>query len=269
MYSGVGAFCASNAAKSGIRFLTFDLVKDRLPRDPETGKHTATSSMLAGVAAGIAESVTVVTPGENLKTKTVEDRAGARQFKTTAAVVRGIVAKDGLMGLFRGVVPVTMKQASNALVRFSSYQALLDIAQPNLERGGWGTLAPAIAGAGAGVITVYATMPFDVVKTKMQSIEGRQQYGGTWRCILAIAQQSGLSGFWRGTTPRLVRLSVSQFSLAPPRNTVSLADVLLSPPTLQVSGAISFSIYSWVVVTMQSRTRVPRQGAELSNMVHR
>ncbi|KAK2599443.1 hypothetical protein N8I77_011197 [Diaporthe amygdali] len=207
LYSGAGAFCASNAAKSGIRFLTFDLVKDRLPRDPETGKHTATSSMLAGVAAGIAESVTVVTPGENLKTKTVEDRAGARQFKTTAAVVRGIVAKDGLMGLFRGVVPVMMKQASNALVRFSSYQALLDIAQPNLERGGWGTLAPAIAGAGAGVITVYATMPFDVVKTKMQSIEGRQQYGGTWRCILAIAQQSGLSGFWRGTTPRLVRLS--------------------------------------------------------------
>ncbi|POS75508.1 hypothetical protein DHEL01_v206102 [Diaporthe helianthi] len=207
LYSGAGVFCASNAAKSGIRFLTFDLVKDRLPRDPQTGKHTATSSMLAGVAAGVAESVTVVTPGENLKTKMVEDRTGARQFNSAAAVVRGIVAKDGPAGLFRGVVPVTMKQGSNALVRFTSYHALLDSIQPILERGGWGTFAPAVAGAGAGVVTVYATMPFDVVKTKMQSLGAREQYGGTWRCVLAVARQSGVGGFWTGTAPRLVRLS--------------------------------------------------------------
>jgi solute carrier family 25 citrate transporter 1 len=209
LYGGAGVFCASNAAKSGIRFLTFDSVKDRLPRDPETGKHTATSSMLAGIAAGVAESITVVTPGENLKTKMVEDRAGARRFNSAAAVVRGVVAKDGPAGLFRGVVPVTMKQGSNALVRFSSYHALLDAVQPVLERGGWGPFAPVVAGAGAGVVTVYATMPFDVVKTKMQSLEGREQYGGTWRCIMAVARQSGVGGFWRGTMPRLVRLSVS------------------------------------------------------------
>lgn len=41
-------------------------------------------ALLAGVAAGVAESVTVVRPGENenLKTKMVEDRAGARQFNS-------------------------------------------------------------------------------------------------------------------------------------------------------------------------------------------
>lgn len=139
-------FCASNAAKSGIRFLTFDLVKDHLPRDPQTGKHTATSSMLAGVAAGVAESVTVVTPGENLKTKLVEDRAGARQFNSAAAVVRGVVAKHGPAGLFRGVVPVTMKQGSNALVRFNSYHALLDVIQPVMERGGWEHLRQSLRG---------------------------------------------------------------------------------------------------------------------------
>lgn len=231
LYGGAGVFCASNAAKSGIRFLTFDLVKDRLPRDPETGKHTATSSMLAGIAAGVAESVTVVTPGENLKTKMVEDRAGARQFNSATAVVRGILAKDGPAGLFRGVVPVTMKQGSNALVRFTSYHAFLDATQPILERGGWGTVAPAVAGAGAGVVTVYATMPFDVVKTKMQSLGGREQYGGTLRCILAVARQSGIGGFWRGTTPRLVRLSVSssvcQYSSVRPMKTAIFADNLV------------------------------------------
>lgn len=253
-------FCASNAAKSGIRFLTFDLVKDRLPRDPQTGKHTATSSMLAGVAAGVAESVTVVTPGENLKTKMVEDRAGARQFNSATAVVRGIVTKDGPAGLFRGVVPVTMKQGSNALVRFTSYHALLDATQPILERSGWGTVAPAVAGAGAGVVTVYATMPFDVVKTKMQSLGGREEYGGTWRCILAVAQQSGIGGFWRGTTPRLVRLSVSSSVCESDPASLRKTEICsLTIPSFQVSGAISFSIYSWVVTTLQrtGMSRIP------------
>ncbi|TDZ10337.1 Positive regulator of purine utilization [Colletotrichum sidae] len=65
--------------------------------------------MLTGVAAGVAESVTVVTPGENIKIKT------------------SILAADGVSGLFRGPLPVTSKQGPNALVRFTSYNALLDV----------------------------------------------------------------------------------------------------------------------------------------------
>lgn len=210
LYTGASAFCVSNASKSGVRFLTFDAIRNRLPRDPQTGNPTKIGNMLAGVAAGIAESVTVVTPGENIKTKIVEDRAGAHRFKSTSHVIRSIISTDGMAGLFRGILPVTLKQGSNALVRFTTYNALVDAIRPSMDQAGQGGLAPVLAGAAAGVVTVYATMPFDVVKTKMQALENTHTNRGTWHSTTGIIRESGIAGLWKGTTPRLARLSVSQ-----------------------------------------------------------
>jgi solute carrier family 25 (mitochondrial citrate transporter), member 1 len=167
------------------------------------------STMLAGIAAGVVESVTVVTPGENLKTKIVEDRAGRRQFRSTRDVIRAIVTSNGISGLFRGIVPVTLKQGSNALVRFTTFQVLDDLLRSRLGPGRIAELIPAIAGAGAGIVTVYATMPFDVMKTKMQALSGMSTHRGTVQCFRLVVHQSGVRGLWKGTTPRLVRLSVS------------------------------------------------------------
>ncbi|KAF0323751.1 hypothetical protein GQ607_008960 [Colletotrichum asianum] len=229
LYTGASAFCVSNASKSGVRFFTFDAIRNKLPQDAQTGKPTKVANMLAGVAAGVAESVTVVIPGENIKTKIVEDRAGARRFKSTSHAIRSIVAMEGLGGLFRGILPVTLKQGSNALVRFTSYNALLDVISPPMELRGKGSLAPVFAGATAGIVTVYATMPFDVVKTKMQALGGANVHRGTWQCASAIVQDSGVSGLWKGTTPRLARLSIS--------------------------GALSFTIYENVVRLMQQGSK--------------
>ena len=56
----------------------------------------------------------------------------------------------------------------------------------------------------------YASMPFDNVKTRMQSI------GNTERRMISVASQmlasEGVLVFWRATTPRLVRLTASFIS---------------------------------------------------------
>ncbi|RSL63823.1 hypothetical protein CEP53_004299 [Fusarium sp. AF-6] len=228
LYTGAGAFCVSNASKSGIRFLTFDAIRNKLPRDHKTGNPTSSSNMLAGIAAGVAESITVVTPGESIKTKIVEDRAGPRTFKSTGDAMQWMVSNQGIRGFYRGVVPVTMKQASNALARFTSYHAIFDLIEPALKDAGKGSLAASIAGASAGIVTVYATMPFDTVKTKMQSVGTGSGKQGTMNVLTSIIRESGVAGLWKGTTPRLVRLSVS--------------------------GAISFSIYQSVLDFMRNST---------------
>ncbi|KAM5347537.1 hypothetical protein ACJ41O_007361 [Fusarium nematophilum] len=183
------------------------------------------SNMLAGVAAGVAESITVVTPGESIKTKIVEDGAGARRFTSTRHVIWSTATTEGIRGFYRGVVPVTMKQGSNALVRFTSYHAILDIIEPRLRQSGSGGFAAPIAGASAGVVTVYATMPFDTIKTRMQGLRTAQDRRGTLHYLASITREAGIGGLWKGTTPRLVRLSVS--------------------------GALSFSIYQHVLDWMQ------------------
>lgn len=51
-------------------------------------------------------------------------------------------------------------------------------------------------------------MPLDVVKTKMQSLDGKQRYGNSLRCVWIVLKDEGVLAFWKGATPRLGRLMV-------------------------------------------------------------
>jgi len=60
-------------------------------------------------------------------------------------------------------------------------------------------------GATAGTITVYATQPFDTVKTRAQSAAG----AGTIEAMKSVLRDRGLFGLWAGSTMRLGRLVLS------------------------------------------------------------
>lgn len=200
--------------------------------------------MIAGACAGIAESVTVLTPGENVKTKLIDGRAnqvGSRILGTGQLISR-LLAVEGIRGLYRGVVPVAMKQSANSVVRFTSYQYLLDQAKAILAKRGSnsGAIAPAIAGGAAGVVTVYATMPFDNMKTKLQALDSKVVYRGSLHCLQEIVRVDGVKGLWKGTTPRLVRLSVA--------------------------GVLAFSIYEQVVALTRKAQVENRLGLTAATM---
>ena len=173
-----------------------------MPKDV-SGKTTAVGNALAGMCAGVAESVLVLTPGENLKTRLIEDRAGAHVYRWSTHAIRDIMRHEWPSSFFRGVWPVTLKQSSNAMVRFTSYNYLSTHLKPLV-----GGPTSAVAGAMAGVITVYCTMPFDNLKTQLQSRQGNGMYTSSWDCARKLVQRGGVKMLWKGTTPRLVRLSV-------------------------------------------------------------
>jgi solute carrier family 25 citrate transporter 1 len=176
-----------------------------MPKD-ERGKPTVTGNLLAGMFAGVAESVVVLTPGENLKTRLIDDRATAHIYRSSTHAIRTVLRIEGVLSFYRGVWPVTLKQSSNAMVRFTSYNYLSAALLPIL-----GASNSIVAGALAGIVTVYCTMPFDNVKTQLQSIEGRRMYSSSVDCVRKLVQSGGISRLWKGTTPRLVRLSVSGY----------------------------------------------------------
>ena len=239
LYTGAGIFCLANTLKSAIRFLAFDIAKGMMPTNPNTGKVSPTGNMVAGMVAGMAESLTVVTPGETLKTKLVDDRAGPRAYRSTAHAIKAILSSEGPAGLYRGVFPVTLKQSANAMVRFTSYNYLLEFVRSVSNR----SAVPAVAGALAGVVTVYATMPFDSIKTRVQAIGGDRMYQSSWHCARSVINAEGVRSLWKGTSPRLVRLSVSQKFCHPHLPSASHAET----DHTQISGAISFSVYEYVI----------------------
>jgi solute carrier family 25 citrate transporter 1 len=65
IYTGVSALAIGNAAKAGVRFLTYDQIANAL-RDKD-GNLSALRSMLAGLGAGMTEAALVVTPSETIK----------------------------------------------------------------------------------------------------------------------------------------------------------------------------------------------------------
>ncbi|ORY30546.1 putative mitochondrial inner membrane citrate transporter [Naematelia encephala] len=209
LYAGVTAVVIGNAVKAGVRFTSYDQFKSLLKNDE--GKLSAPRSMLAGLGAGMMEAIIAVTPSETIKTKMIEDSKRATpRFKGMTHGVRTIIADEGWLGLYRGVGPVMLRQGANSAVRFSSYSTFKQLAQGSTMAGsqmpGWMTF---MIGAMAGVVTVYTTMPFDVVKTRMQSLEAKAEYRNALHCAYRIFTEEGVLKFWKGTVPRLGRLIMS------------------------------------------------------------
>lgn len=121
-----------------------------------------------------------------------------------------IAHEKGIKGFFQGFVPTTARQAANSATRFGSYTTLKQFAQGYVAPGEkLGTLSTFAIGGMAGFITVYVTQPLDTVKTRMQSIEARQNYKNSFECAARIFKDEGILTFWSGAVPRLVRLILS------------------------------------------------------------
>ena len=122
-----------------------------------------------------------------------------------------IIARErGIAGFFQGFVPTTLRQSANSAVRFGSYTSLRQLAESWTAPGEkLGAVSTFTIGGLAGLVTVAVTQPLDTVKTRMQSIEARQVYGNTLRCAVTIFKNEGVTTFWSGALPRLVRLVMS------------------------------------------------------------
>ncbi|KAJ2898637.1 hypothetical protein IWW38_001311 [Coemansia aciculifera] len=198
---------AGNAAKAGVRFLTYDAIKAQLRL--ADGSLTTPRMMLAGACAGMVEGLTVVAPSETIKTLLIHDQClPAPRYAGVGDCIRTAVRAEGLAGVYRGVVPVMARQGANSCVRFAAYDSLRQVIGG--PKGGelpfWKTFG---LGMVAGTITVYATMPLDVVKTRMQSLAAHSEYRGALHCAYRVVSEEGVRALWKGATPRLSRLMFS------------------------------------------------------------
>jgi len=208
-YAGCTTLIIGNSLKAGIRFVAFDYYKNLL--SDADGNISGPRTVIAGFGAGTTESLLAVTPFESIKTTLIDDRKSAkprmRGFLHGSAIM---FRERGLRGFFQGFVPTTARQSANSAVRFGSYTSLKQFAQGYVAPGEkLGVVSTFGIGGMAGLITVYATQPLDVVKTRMQSIEAKKEYKNSFACVAKIFREEGLRTFWSGAVPRLARLILS------------------------------------------------------------
>jgi solute carrier family 25 citrate transporter 1 len=195
--------------KAGVRFVSYDFFKEKLA--DKQGKISPSRSLLAGLGAGVMEAVFAVTPSETIKTKLIDDAKRPNpQYRGLVHGTVSIVKQEGLSGIYRGLFPVMMRQGANSAVRFTTYATLKQFVQGTMRPGQQlpSTFTFAI-GSIAGLVTVYTTMPLDVIKTRMQTLEASAQYRNSFHCGYRIFTEEGILRFWTGATPRLARLVLS------------------------------------------------------------
>lgn len=215
IYVGCPAFIIGNTAKAGVRFLGFDMIKNLL-RDPHTGELSGPRGVIAGLGAGLLESVVAVTPFEAIKTGLIDDKQSdkPKYHNNGRGMLRNyssLIRDKGLRGLYNGVLPVSMRQAANQAVRLGCYNKIKVMVQSYTGSPKDQPLSSGltfVVGAFSGIVTVYTTMPLDTVKTRMQSLNA-SQYTSTLNCFVRIFKEEGVKTFWKGTTPRLGRLILS------------------------------------------------------------
>ncbi|RMD42266.1 hypothetical protein DV735_g2890, partial [Chaetothyriales sp. CBS 134920] len=192
LYKGCETLIVGTIAKDAIRFISFDTIKERF-KDPETGTLSPLRNLGAGISSGIVSSTLAVTPSERIKTALIDDARREKRFKGAWDATRQLVREHGLADLYRGYVTTTMKQASTTASTVKDWERVRNIAQT--------TPVTFANGAVAGVVVVFATQPFDTLKTRAQSVQGARVI----EAFNSVITDYGFRGLWRGSTMRLGR----------------------------------------------------------------
>jgi hypothetical protein len=191
-YRGLSPVLFFNIPKVISRFYAYDYSKNYLQSKNIKGN---TNIILSGLFSGFVESTLITVPSETIKTKMI---------KNPKLSIKNIIKNERLKGLYQGYTPTLIRQSLNQASRFLFYQHYKDyITKRNNQFSPYHSLQGGIL---AGVLSVIISTPADVLKTQMQ--EGKKQR--IIPIISHIYKNFGISGFWRGSLARILRVAPGQ-----------------------------------------------------------
>ncbi|XP_055327360.1 uncharacterized protein LOC129580727 [Paramacrobiotus metropolitanus] len=189
--------------KTVVRFQAFEFFK-KLNLD-STGHLSAHGKLLCGLAAGAFEAALAVTPIESVKVKFIHDlNFPTQKYEGVFQGVRRILRKQGIRGIYAGLVPTVMKTSTNQAIRFFVVESLKDWRKQGNPKAKVSKPLTAVFGAIGGIVSVFCNTPLDVMKSRLQGIEAKK-YRNIVHCAYLIASKEGFSGFYKGTMARLMR----------------------------------------------------------------
>ena len=210
--------------KMSIRFASFEAYKSALA-DKKTGITSTSSIFLAGLGAGTTEAVAVVCPMEVVKIRlqaqshSLADPNEIPRYRNAAHCAYTIVREEGLATLYRGVSLTALRQATNQGANFTAYQELKKLAkrhQPDLEElPSWQTM---LIGLISGAMGPFSNAPIDTIKTRLQKATyppGTSAFEKIRQIAAEMFRQEGARAFYKGITPRVLRVAPGQAVVFP------------------------------------------------------
>lgn len=154
----------------------------------------ASGSLSGSLAAAITN------PTELIKTRL---QTKGNVHKGSIAVVKHIIANEGVKGLWRGSVPGMTRAALLTACQCATYD---EIKHMVLRYSGWeeGLATQLTSSTLAGLVATTATNPIDVIKTVV--FAGGSKVSGPWAAAVDIWKSDGPKGFLKGWVANFARL---------------------------------------------------------------
>lgn len=163
-------------------------------------------TMLRGAAA--ASLATVLTyPFDSTRT-----RLALRANIRARTVIARMIKEEGLLAVYKGLLPTIAQVAPYMGTVFWSYDCTKKLLRKNADI--QADITNTVAGAVSGACGKLATMPFDVVRKRMQiqgsefqqyQVANLQRFASLRHCIVFIWINEGLRGFYNGLAISLVK----------------------------------------------------------------
>ncbi|KAJ5279888.1 hypothetical protein N7478_005260 [Penicillium angulare] len=177
---------------------------------------TASDYFLASGAAGALTSI-LTNPIWVIKTRMLSTGSQAPgAYSSFRSGAKQIYSSEGVQGFYRGLVPALFGVSHGAL-QFMAYEQLKLVRSRSLWNSHQGTeLRPATRELNnidfltlSSLSKIFAgcvTYPYQVIRSRLQTYDAHLLYRGATDAIMQVWAREGISGFYKGLGPNLVRV---------------------------------------------------------------
>lgn len=164
---------------------------------------------LAAAIAGVAE-ISCMYPLDLVKTRLQLQVTSSRVRSSSSTAVatapytsivdcfRRIIQQEGLLNLYRGVLPPILAEAPRRAIKFGANEQWGFVLKKLLSLDQFTATQAGFVGSMAGATEAFLVTPLDLVKVRLQDRHSLGTYSGTFDCINKIRTQEGLLTFFHG-----------------------------------------------------------------------
>ncbi|XP_053611048.1 mitochondrial 2-oxoglutarate/malate carrier protein-like [Plodia interpunctella] len=202
LYSGLSAGLLRQATytttRLGVFNYFFDTYKETQGKAPGFGTKT-----LMGVGAGSIGAF-VGTPAEVALIRMTADgrlpKDQRRNYRNVADALMRIVKEEGALKLWRGATPTVIRAMVVNAAQLGTYQQAREMFLAVVRDG---VALHFCASMVSGLVTTIASMPVDIIKTRIQNAaKGQSQLS----VVTNLLRNEGLFSLWKGFLPYYARL---------------------------------------------------------------
>jgi len=165
--------------------------------------------LAAGILARSAITSTM-SPLELIRTNLQSTPLSPNQPHTLRSVllsIQNVVHRNGVFSLWRGLGPSLWRDVPFSGVYWASYEAWKGF---HARRGREGAFVAFLSGASSGILAALVTSPFDVLKTRRQTLlmsESTLPQTRSIPLLLRIIRTEGLGALYAGNIPRMAKIA--------------------------------------------------------------